>query len=601
MTTVDAPSAVLLRMREHLLDTGDFSETQTLRPEIAGSWRRCVMNGLSPDVAAQPEAGSVNRDGVLARVARGVLSRRAEQLAGTATGLLVADRTGVVVDRWTGDEGLAKLLDTSGSDRGWLLDEGIAGTNGIGTVLEELKPVQIIGAEHFTDAFHPFSCVGVPIRHPISRRLVGVLNMTCRVEDTNSLLLPFALETAHEIERRLYLGSSGKERLLLERFLQVHKRSNHPVVVLNDQVIIKNPAADRISDEIEQALLWEHASRAIRTASTIEIDMPLKSGRLVRVRCSTVEDGGVPIGAVVEISPGIGTPQARVPTPPTTVRAPLAGLAGSSPAWRQACSQAQRVAHNQAPMLVVGPPGTGKLALVRALFAEDDREGRLTVCDATLQPLEGAAAWLTGVRAAMASPDRIVVLRRIDALESAVVRALCGLMDVAVEGGARLIGTVSSIDDLTGPHRELSDRLSVIDVAVPSLRDRLDDLPALLAALTQRHAPGDPPRWQADAVQTLSRLDYPANVRELENIVRRVLLARPIGDIRATDLPEEIRGRAPRRRLTPLEQIECDAILAAVRRSNGNKSEAAERLGISRATLYRKTRAYGVDLGSTAY
>ncbi|WP_346270789.1 helix-turn-helix domain-containing protein, partial [Pseudonocardia sp.] len=81
----------------------------------------------------------------------------------------------------------------------------------------------------------------------------------------------------------------------------------------------------------------------------------------------------------------------------------------------------------------------------------------------------------------------------------------------------------------------------------------------------------------------------------------RDLLSRLGGDIRADDLPAEIRRRAPRRQLTPLERIECDAIVTAIERAGGNKSLAADSLGISRSTLYRKVRTYGLELRNNTF
>jgi transcriptional regulator of acetoin/glycerol metabolism len=139
-------------------------------------------------------------------------------------------------------------------------------------------------------------------------------------------------------------------------------------------------------------------------------------------------------------------------------------------------------------------------------------------------------------------------------------------------------------------------------VQLPPLRDRLDDLPDLLAALTRRHARGNvEPRWLPDAIQTLTRLSWTTNVRQLESLVRRILAGRSSADIRGKDLPDDIRRQAPRRALTYIEQVELQAMLTALQRAGGNKSEAAQLLGVSRATFYRRIRSFGLDLDRTAY
>jgi DNA-binding NtrC family response regulator len=175
-------------------------------------------------------------------------------------------------------------------------------------------------------------------------------------------------------------------------------------------------------------------------------------------------------------------------------------------------------------------------------------------------------------------------------------------MDEMETSGARLVGTVTDDDRVGRPSALLVDRIAAGAIQVPPLRDRLEDLPDLLAALTRRHSVGGiEPRWLPDAVQTLTRLNWPANVSQLENLVRRVLAVRRSADIRARDLPEDIRRQAPRRALSYIEQVELEAMMTALQRARGNKTEAARLLGISRATFYRRIRSFGLDLDKTAY
>jgi transcriptional regulator of acetoin/glycerol metabolism len=133
------------------------------------------------------------------------------------------------------------------------------------------------------------------------------------------------------------------------------------------------------------------------------------------------------------------------------------------------------------------------------------------------------------------------------------------------------------------------------------LRQRTAELAPLIDVLTRKHAPQAQVRWLSDAIQTLARLEWPGNVRELDNLVRRVLATRRTGDIGARDLPEEIRGRAPRRQLSRIERAELAAITSALQQAGGNKREAADMLGLSRATLYRKVRSYGIGLDRTIF
>jgi len=96
-------------------------------------------------------------------------------------------------------------------------------------------------------------------------------------------------------------------------------------------------------------------------------------------------------------------------------------------------------------------------------------------------------------------------------------------------------------------------------------------------------------------MHVLMRNRWPGNVEQLHQVLRKVVAKRRAGVVEARDLPPECRITT-RRVLTPLEAIECDAIIQALLDTDGNKVEAARLLGSSRATIYRKIREYGISI-----
>jgi transcriptional regulator of acetoin/glycerol metabolism len=98
-------------------------------------------------------------------------------------------------------------------------------------------------------------------------------------------------------------------------------------------------------------------------------------------------------------------------------------------------------------------------------------------------------------------------------------------------------------------------------------------------------------------MHVLMRNRWPGNVEQLHQVLRKVVAKRRAGVVEARDLPPECRITT-RRVLTPLEAIECDAIIEALLDTGGNKVEAARLLGSSRATIYRKIREYGISMPS---
>ncbi len=153
--------------------------------------------------------------------------------------------------------------------------------------------------------------------------------------------------------------------------------------------------------------------------------------------------------------------------------------------------------------------------------------------------------------------------------------------------------------------KDLYYRLSVITIHLPALRDRADDIPLLVEHFLKKHqksygstvAGVDP-----QAMDTLMKYVWPGNVRELENLIEMLLAYGKSPIIRMTDLPERIvESVQPQRKASmlgdevfTLKEAERKLIINALAKSKGNKSLAAQMLGISRKSLYKKIEDYGI-------
>ena len=145
-------------------------------------------------------------------------------------------------------------------------------------------------------------------------------------------------------------------------------------------------------------------------------------------------------------------------------------------------------------------------------------------------------------------------------------------------------------------------RLNVILLQVPPLRERMDDVPILAMHFLRKYAAREGSGMTAisdDALNVLLSYSWPGNVRELENAIERAVVLGQGDRLRAQDLPAQVHRRADDQHpLVPahltLEEMEKLAIVQALRLTGGNKSEAAERLGIHRTSLYDKMRRYGI-------
>ena len=150
-------------------------------------------------------------------------------------------------------------------------------------------------------------------------------------------------------------------------------------------------------------------------------------------------------------------------------------------------------------------------------------------------------------------------------------------------------------------------RLNVIQIRIPPLRERMDALPKLIEYFVKRynlHRGKNIVGLDESASALLQHYPYPGNVRELESIIAHAVIMADTSHIRATDLPDQVRhnrlvpAALPNlsgRQMPTLKEMEVTMIQNALSLANGNQTEAARILGISRSTLWRKLHEYGLD------
>jgi DNA-binding NtrC family response regulator len=242
----------------------------------------------------------------------------------------------------------------------------------------------------------------------------------------------------------------------------------------------------------------------------------------------------------------------------------------------------------------VGEVGTGKSALAAALLRNSGTPGvRVIDCAA----LEG---WGTA-EAALSEPGEASVLfeRLLDLPSVHQPRLISWLERNAAGPRRRIVATAAVADEVelrAGVLRQdLVDRLAVQVIRVPPLRERRDDIAALAVDLVHELAPDrelPPQPLTQEALDFLQGYTWPGNVRQLQNVLRRTLLLRPHGQIDVGALPPDLvlTSGGPRRGL--MEQVEGETILRTLQATGGNIARAAEVMGLSRATVYRRLHTY---------
>ncbi|MFJ9901044.1 sigma-54-dependent Fis family transcriptional regulator [Streptomyces sp. NPDC091280] len=552
----------------------------TLRPEIASSWRRCSMSGLGPskpDLRVEPDL--VDRRSRLMASAEPVLAQLGEQLADASFCVVLADREARIVDVPVGARSMRNRLAEYGAVAGGVFMEETTGTNSIATVYELRRGLAVHAEEHYLESFKQFSCYGHPITHPVTRRLEGVLDISCLSKDASPLLRPFLARAAHDIEEQLLRTARHAEQRMLAAFQAATAGRNHPVLVLGESVVLANPAAMELVEPVDHHRLRELAADRAEPDGPVHepASVELSSGRTVAVRVSALMPGTD--GVLFEFQdpqdaacPVVGRGRARVRrSRPVSSTPPLPGTA----------------------VYVGGQPGTGRTTAARALtVTRDGSPGRIAVLDSTETAAVGEAAWLGSLEAAVADTPDLLLVEDVHLLpEPCAVR----LRRVMERADVWVVLTGPPLADLTGYALVLAADCPA-HIGLPALRDRIDDLPELVRAMLEDRGAGDRVRFTPAALATLSGHSWPGNLRELNTVVRTAVARRSAGDIAPGDLPAGYQVSPRLRRMTPLERAEHNVITAALREHDGNKLRAAQQLGISRTTLYSRMRALGIGV-----
>jgi two-component system, NtrC family, response regulator AtoC len=304
-------------------------------------------------------------------------------------------------------------------------------------------------------------------------------------------------------------------------------------------------------------------------------------------------------------------------------------LVTNSPAMQAVAELIDRVAATASNVLVLGESGTGKDATARLIHDRSPRRDRPFVkIDCAALPEELLESELFGYEkgaftgATESKPGRLEAAGGgtlvLDEIASLIPQSQAKLLRVIEErsferlGGKQLIKidvriiALANVDikeavRARGFRDDLYYRLAVVTIELPRLIDRFEDIPQLADEFVRQFASRSGRlgvRLSSEALEALSDYDFPGNVRELRNIIEHAVLTTNQEVIEPDGLPEYLRSAArlmQSRRVKPsLAELEAVYIREVLEHTRGNKTRAAEILGISRKNLYEKMRRYKV-------
>ncbi|MEX1128491.1 MAG: sigma-54 dependent transcriptional regulator [Vicinamibacterales bacterium] len=305
----------------------------------------------------------------------------------------------------------------------------------------------------------------------------------------------------------------------------------------------------------------------------------------------------------------------------------MPNIVAESQAMQNVLQIVSRVGPSDANVLVLGENGTGKGVIARALHAVSSRASRPMVIVNSGGVSEGVfESELFGhVRGAFtdAKTDRVGRFELadqatlfLDEIANVPMSQQAKLLRVIETGEFERLGssrtrrvnvriisaTNADLNEEVAAGRFRQDllfRLNTIEIRIPPLRDRREDTPLLAQHFLRQHAQRYRKRltgFESGAMQMLLEHSWPGNVRELDHAIERAVLMAPGPLVKPGDLGLRPTGQAAAGRLEDmsLEDVECFLIKKAMSRYDGNVSQAAKALGLSRSALYRRLQRYGL-------
>jgi transcriptional regulator with PAS, ATPase and Fis domain len=562
-------------------------------------------------------------------------------VAGSGFAVAIVDGEGYILDN-IGDRSMLEKLEKANCFPGFRWSEKDVGTSAIGVTLARKAPIQVTAAEHFCNRAHGHTCSASPVFGD-GNSLTGIIAMTGEATRVHPHTLGMVITAAKAIENQLRIMRTSQELLLRNNYMNAIIESIDSGVLAVDKeglVTQINKQGRRILDRYDnlerkpisallgsQDELRENVSSGY-TDREIFIKAPRKTVQLVATAKPIFDSSGKMQGSIFVfheihrirklINSMAGTP----------ARFTFEDIIGMSPPLQEAKRLSMLAAASKSNVLLLGETGTGKELFAQSIHNLSDRRNHPFVainCGAIPRELleselfgyvEGS---FTGAKKG-GRPGKLELADGgtvfLDEIGDMPVDMQVKLLRVLQSGEIYRIGQhkpisvdiriiAASYVDIKqeverGNFREdLFYRLNVLPIEIPPLRERSGDLRLIGRHILNRcrQTLGKPDvKFSPEAEKALTSYHWPGNVRELENVIERavnlvdgvVIHPQHFGPLALTKTKAHFTGRKG----SLLEDLEKQAIAEAL--TGMSKSKAAEVLGITRATLYRKLKRYKI-------
>ena len=637
------------RARVHAVLAGNELVRSALDRVTLASWQRCASDhGLDPGAAPAPVViprGDLKdrqeRYSRLLEIARPEMTNLYQQLAGSGHAIMLADRDGVLLN-YIGDPIFTDTAARVGIQTGAVWSEAIQGTNGMGTCLVEKKPLVVHQGSHFFERNAALTCAAAPIFDP-NGEVLAILDASSEATLAQQHTMVLLNMAAQVIENRVFfcgmgdayifrchsrvefIGTLGEGLIAFSpdgRILAVNRSAIFQLELKGPEQIVGRFLHDLFTSSIGTLLKRAHAQGG--AAFPIH---ETRSERRFFAKVQPPEHSGRPEPAPVIRPHLVG--EAR--TTPAVI-GPFEALHFGDPRMERNVATIKKVLDRDIPCVLFGETGVGKDVFARAIHqASPRRDKPFVALNCASLPESLIESELFGYKAgaftgANREGSRGKILQAdggtlfLDEIGDMPVQLQARLLRVLEDrmvvplGGDRPIPV--SIQLISATHRDIRAliaqgqfredlyyRIHGISLTIPPLRERGDRRELIVKVAQDQAGPGVTLEWEPAAMDLLLNYPWPGNLRQLRNVLRTVTALCEDNRITVADLPDEI-GRppltdeaadAPEETFNALGVAERDALLRMLEGLHWNVSLVAKNLGLSRNTLYRRMKRYGIN------
>jgi sigma-54 dependent transcriptional regulator, acetoin dehydrogenase operon transcriptional activator AcoR len=523
--------------------------------------------------------------------------------------------------------------DSVNANNGAQWSERWAGTNAIGTSIILKQPIQIFSSEHFSYSCHEWVCSSAPILDPLTNELLGVINLSTTANSFHSLSMMKTIGLVNQIERILFHNYYQVREMMQNIYIEaISKWKNQIVVLSNSKGKILRINKDTQINEITSLMSLTVENNELTTKKEWEDEVTLHGSQYRAIHKKIFwYDRFIGFISILEKKYSINHTSTNHSH---FAKYSFQSLVGKSESFMRTIHLARVAASSDSNVLITGDSGTGKELVANAIHQAGNRSDHPFIalnCAAIpkdLLPSElfgYVAGAFTGANP-KGSIGKFELANKgtlfLDELGDMPLELQVQLLRVIQEQEIIRIGDKTRIPidvrviaatnknlveeiQMGKFRKDLYYRLNVIQIELPSLRQRSEDIPLLAEYFVQKltvkkhHGPH---HITAEAMGILKNYSWPGNIRELENAMEYAVHFSANGIITPNSLPNHIQNqqKLPIKtvNINPVKQAELDWIIQALKRSQMNVTDAAKELNMSRSTLYRKLKKIGYDIKS---